>query len=165
MANAQNGLMMAIRRVVPKLLTGTTLALALAVPQAFGAADAIWHEARFSSIDVQGEGCDGVFAVDTYEAQHFLVGPTGRTSVIHLRDRSGAPVQDLGFFDGISFIGQYGSNGDVFINRDISKGGIVYKAHLEGLVDRRVIFVQIQVTRMEGERILCAAQADFAGFN
>ena len=51
------------------------------------AAEAVWPEGKFSSVEVSGPGCDSVFAVETYFAQHFLMGPTRRTSVIHLRDR------------------------------------------------------------------------------
>jgi|GEM_PF-3202687 len=148
------------------------IGLGMACPtQVFGGealgADAVWHDGRFSSVAVTGDGCEDIFAVESYEAQHFLVGPTGRTSVIHLRDRSGAGAGagDLGFFDGISFIGLYGGSGDVFVDRDINKDGRVYKAHLEGMLDRRVIFVQISVKRMAESGIQCEASADFAGFN
>jgi hypothetical protein len=129
------------------------------------AADAIWHDVRVSSVNITGIGCEDVFVVNSYEVQHFLMGPTRRTSVIHLRDRSGAPVEELGFFEGVSFIGLYGGSGDVFVDRDISRDGVVYKAHLEGMLDRRVIYVQIKVKRMAGEQLLCEASADFTGFN
>ena len=135
------------------------------------AADAVWSSAQFSSILVVGEGCDDIFKAKTYEAQHFLVGPTNRTSVIHLRDRLNDGTDNAGFFDGISFIGLYGGSGDVFVDRDISKNNNVYRAHLEGFLDHRVIYLQLSVKKLLGSStspdttVVCEATADFSGFN
>lgn len=125
-----------------------------------GLADS-WQDAEMSSIRVEGPGCDDIFAITRYDAEHFLVGPTGRTSVVHFKDRHSAEGEK-GFFHGISFIGLYGYNGDVLVERDVAWRGQDYRVQMEGIIDRNVILLQLKVTKLPGE--VCRAAADFAGF-
>jgi hypothetical protein len=101
----------------------------------------------FTNVASQDINCDHIFAVDAYHAKHFLLGPTGRTSVLHL---SGGEV--TGFFDNIHFIGLYGGSQDLYYEKAIDREnpqGVVsrYEIVAQGFGDSRLFYLEFLVTR------------------
>jgi len=135
----------------------SVLILALSESSAALAQDRADFEASFGEISINGEGCDEIFAVQNYYAKYFLVGPTGRTLVNNLTS-----ANNEAFFDGMTFVTNYGYDNDYIFEKTFEKSGDTYELRAEGFVTVNVSYGEYLVSKNDGE---CTAYAVLSGFN
>jgi len=116
-------------------------------------------EGDFGAVSASSLECERLFSVKHYETEHFRVGPTGRTSVLHFRS-----AQPAAFLDKTSLIGLLGPDCEFGAEKKIETGGKEYRVSWDGMVDPDVILVTVQVRVFQFGTELCHAKAEYTGF-
>lgn len=121
-------------------------------------------EGYFSEVVSSGEGCDGIFSAENYKVQHFRMGPTRRTSVMHLTGLGVDPAQS--FFHRVSFYGNLGGSSDLYYRKDFERGDVMYQIVADGIIDARFVLLEFDVVGRGADGTeQCEVSATFAAFN
>lgn len=117
---------------------------------------------QFEDPAVSSKECENIFVTKRYWVRHYAVGATGLTSVVNFR-----VLNEGGFFDNLSFVGQTGGGGDIKAEKELVRDGFHYSMVLEGLIDPRVFVVkmQVQARKSKAGEVVCTAESQYSGFN
>jgi hypothetical protein len=120
-------------------------------------------EASLSDIQADHAACDALFAVQEYHVSHHWVGPTRRTSVMHLRAAEG--VEEIAFFHNKNWVGLYGPDGDLYYEEEYILGDQMVDFLAQGFLDYNVMYLELEAVVTDPDGEVCVGTAVLAGFN
>lgn len=123
--------------------------------------DRVDFDGEFSDINFSSSECEEIYLPREFTTKHFLVGPTNRTIVTYFENSQGE-----GIFHGLRFMSNFGYNNDFIYNMTVDRGNLSYKFHIEGFVDRNVVFMELITKLLDIDRDeICRSTATYSGFN